>query len=138
VALAAACSARDGKDTPRRAARLEPDAAAAAPRLAGPERSISRVDLEAYLADRDALGRTVRAVPVALTGYRLDAIRPDSLLDRVGFVDGDVVRSVNGQDLATPELALNAWMMQRWASTFGIDVQRGGVDLRIQIRVTGN
>ena len=98
-------------------------------------RTIRRVELEAYVAARDEHGRTVQAVPVANTGFRLEGIRARSLFDRLGFQDDDVVRAINGQDLATPELALHAWMMQRWASTFLVDLQRGGEELRLEIRV---
>ena len=43
------------------------------------------------------------------SGYRLSAIASGSLLDRVGFRNGDVVHAVNGMELTSKEASMQAY-----------------------------
>ncbi len=57
--------------------------------------------------------RWVRVIPHEVegrtVGVKVFGIRPGSMLDALGFQNGDLVRSVDGLDIATPDAALEAY-----------------------------
>jgi general secretion pathway protein C len=56
----------------------------------------------------------------------LFAIRPDSLFARIGMVNGDVVRRINGFEMSTPENALEAYARLRDANQVEVVLERNG------------
>src|SRR5204862_94387 len=68
---------------------------------------IERATLEAILADTGALMRGARIVPELReghsAGFRLYAVRPDSVFARIGLRNADVVVAINGLPLTSPE-----------------------------------
>lgn len=59
-------------------------------------------------------------------GFKLFAIRPDSLFARIGMVNGDVVRRINGFEMSTPENALEAYARLRDANQVEVVLERNG------------
>lgn len=59
-------------------------------------------------------------------GFKLFAIRSGSLYERAGLRNGDIVRSLNGMDLSSPEKALEAYRTQRNASRIEAEIEREG------------
>lgn len=78
----------------------------------------------------ESLAQDVRIVPYfeqgQPRGFKLFSVKPGSVLARIGFANGDVVRKVNGYDVLTPEAALQAYARVKNEKTFSIDVTRGG------------
>jgi general secretion pathway protein C len=59
-------------------------------------------------------------------GFRLFGIRPDSPYAAIGVVNGDLLLSVNGFPLATPDDALEAYSKLRVANHVSLVVERDG------------
>jgi general secretion pathway protein C len=73
--------------------------------------------------------KTARIVPEQkdgkTVGIRLLNIRPDTLLGKLGLQNGDVLRTINGFDMTSPEKALEAYAKLRTAPEITIGVNRG-------------
>jgi general secretion pathway protein C len=85
--------------------------------------------LDLVLEDQANLMKSVRVVPSTAHGKtypRLFGARSDSLLGMLGFRDGDLLESINGFDLSTPERALEAYARLRSADVLEARVSRGG------------
>lgn len=74
-------------------------------------------------------------VALAPRGLVLRGVRPGSLLDAIGLVDGDVITRVNGVDARRPEAALLALARLRNGADFAVGVLRGDRELVIRYRV---
>jgi hypothetical protein len=89
---------------------------------------IDRSLVDALLAESAPLRHPVRLVPVAddghVTGVKLYGIRPGSLLAKLGLRNGDIIRSIDGYDLATPDRALDAYSRIGDATTHAILLER--------------
>ena len=127
-------------------------AAAAAPAEVAPpgrEGSISSADLEAgirrnsdtnftiqrslvdqVLANQAELMRTARVIPHEeegrTVGVKLYGIRRNSLLGRLGVQNGDMLRTINGYDMTSPDSALEAYTRLRTADHLTLAVVRRG------------
>lgn len=68
-----------------------------------------RASRDQLLANPDILGRQARIVPAMANGqplgFKLYAVRPNTVWSELGLQTGDTLRSVNGRDLSTPDLA---------------------------------
>jgi general secretion pathway protein C len=142
VALIVAIERRGAGEPPRsepiapiaQPARPRVDPAAAVRRVDATHVEISRAAVDEVLADPDQLAALARATPVT-GGFRLDAIRAGSLLDRLGLRDGDIIRGVEGMDVSTPAAALEVYQQLRSANRLTIDLARGGSAMQISIAI---
>jgi general secretion pathway protein C len=90
--------------------------------------------VEAVLEDQASLMRSARMVPAFVDGrsyVRLFGVSPFSLLGMLGFQNGDCLESINGFDLSTPELALEAYARLRTADVLEARVRRGRKDVTL-------
>lgn len=97
--------------------------------------TLRRSLLEKLLAEPTVWTHSARVIPMLIdgkpVGIKLLGIRPDSLFALLGLRNGDVVRSLAGQDLTTPEHALQAYSNLRNAKTIKVDLTRGQAPLSI-------
>lgn len=63
-------------------------------------------------------------------GFKLFAIRPDSVYDRLGFQNGDVIQRVNGHALDSPQKAMEAYDQLKDVRHVEVDMLRDGLALR--------
>lgn len=79
--------------------------------VADGEYEIERSELDAALDNMNQLFTQIRAVPHfqggKSTGFRLFAIRQNSIFDRIGLRNGDIIQSVNGTDVSDASKALS-------------------------------
>lgn len=79
---------------------------------------------------RTGLLRSARIVPAMQAGkpegFKLYAIRPGSLLWRMGLRNGDVVLRVNGKHVTRPDEALRVYSMLRHARKVELTIRRRG------------
>lgn len=61
--------------------------------------------------------------------------RPDGLLARLGFQNGDRIDRVMGKSMATPEQALEAYAAMRGAKQIEIEIVRRGMPQKMTLRV---
>ncbi len=58
-------------------------------------------------------------------GFKLYSIRPGSLIASCGLLNGDVITAVNGNEVTSPEKALDAYADVKTAGKVTFDVRRG-------------
>jgi len=63
-------------------------------------------------------------------GFKIFSIRMDSLYKKIGIENGDVIKRINGNDLNSPEKALEIYSSLRGASRIDIEIERNGAVLR--------
>lgn len=91
---------------------------------------IEREEFLGWLDDTRCLPKQMRIVPYfkdgESRGFKLFAIRPNTLFDQLGFCNGDVILAIDGQAIATPDKALAAYQKLKQASSFQVDILRRG------------
>jgi general secretion pathway protein C len=101
--------------------------------------TITRRGVDAALGNLPSLSRSMRIVPEVKNGkpngFRLIAIRPGSLLARVGFHNGDLIQAVNGNDISTPEKALETYAKLRTTGEVHAAILREGKPIAIDIKI---
>ena len=103
------------------------------------EHAITQRGLELFLENESMLLRSARIAPEQaggkVSGIRLFGVRPDGLLGRLGFENGDRVDRVMGKSMNTPEEALDAYASMRSAKVIDIEVNRRGVATKLTVHV---
>jgi general secretion pathway protein C len=94
---------------------------------------VSRDDLEKATSNLGLMMTQARIVPniVAgeIKGYKIFAIKPGSIYDKIGIQNGDVIERINGMELTTPESALQFFQQLKNETRFVIDLERNGQKL---------
>jgi membrane-associated protease RseP (regulator of RpoE activity) len=107
--------------------------------LSTPVRYLDRELVHRAMEDQAGLMRSARIVPEmrdgVVVGIRLFGIRPGSLAWKLGFENGDLLRSINGDDISQPEQALRAYAKLREASDLYVLLERHGVPMTLLLRV---
>lgn len=93
--------------------------------------TMDRSALEQILQSPELLMRQARVVPSMQDGqskgFKLYGIRPRSLFKALGFKNGDMISSVNGEDLTSVDHALELYTKLRDANEFEFGIQRRGM-----------
>lgn len=91
---------------------------------------IDKESFDTVLQDLGPLLTQARVVPNfkggKIDGYKVFAIKEGSLFEKIGLSNGDVIRSVNGVGINTPERALQLFQQLRAETDFRIDIERDG------------
>lgn len=91
---------------------------------------ITRALVDKVLANQAELMRSARIVPHEqdgkVVGVKLYGIRRKSLLGALGLQNGDLLRTINGFDMSSPDTALEAYSKLRSASNLTMAVTRRG------------
>ncbi len=99
-------------------------------RCGGGACQVDRSLLNALLANTSLLASCARFVPAMQggrpDGFRVYAIHPGSLFDKLGMQNGDRVVTINGMSLATPDQALGIYSKLRNASHLSMQLDRHG------------
>jgi len=94
---------------------------------------VSRDDIEKATSNLGLMMTQARIVPniVAgeIKGYKIFAIKPGSIYDKIGIQNGDVIERINGMELTTPESALQFFQQLKNETRFVIDLERNGQKL---------
>jgi len=128
----------DGEVPPPRAATQS--AAESDPLAKEIDQSVRKVSENAYEVDRDiinkflgapqTLARSARIVPAVKdgqpNGFRLYAIRPGSPYSKIGLQNGDTIHAINGQEITTPDKALEVYSKVRNATHITVGLTRRG------------
>jgi len=89
-------------------------------------------ELPTVLQDAKAEPHTVDG---AVAGWRLERIRKDSIYDKAGFQNGDVIKEINGVSLNDAAQAIKLLQSLRNEAEIDIRFSRGGVDRSANIKV---
>jgi hypothetical protein len=101
--------------------------------------TITRKGVDAALGNLVSLSRSIRIVPEVKngkpSGLRVIAIKPRSLLARMGFHNGDLLQTVNGHDISSPEKALETYGKLRTTGQVHAALFREGKPIAIDIKI---
>ena len=128
--------------------RPAPAAAAAAPAATNPhiqqvaenQYTIDRSEVDNALDNMNQLFTQIRAVPHfdggKSIGFRLFAIRQNSIFDQIGLRNGDIIQNINGTEINDPSQALQLFQQLRNESDLSVEIQRNKqpVTLKLSIR----
>jgi general secretion pathway protein C len=91
---------------------------------------IQRQTLESVLGNMNLLSRSARIVPEIKdgksAGFRLYSVRPDGPFAKIGMQNGDVILSINGLEITSPEKALEVYAKLKSASHLSLGLERNG------------
>ena len=93
-----------------------------------------RKTADAILGDPLAAARSLR-FEHAGGGYRVYAIEPGSIAEALGLKNNDLIRSINGFEIGTPDQALDVYAAMHDASEITVDLVRRGGPASLQIDV---
>lgn len=102
--------------------------------------TVQRSFVDRVLQNQAEIMRSARIVPHEengqVMGVKLYGIRRNSLLGKLGLQNGDLLRTINGFEMSSPDTALEAYAKLRTASNLSVAVVRRGrpmtVDYDIQ------
>jgi general secretion pathway protein C len=101
--------------------------------------NIQRSLVDKVLANQGAIMKTARVIPHEedgrVVGVRLYGIRRTSLLGRLGIRNGDMLRTINGFDMTSPDSALEAYTRLRSADKLTLAVKRQNKDMTIEYNI---
>jgi general secretion pathway protein C len=97
-------------------------------RSVGPNQYVlKRSDLNKVTGNLGALASQARIVPSKKdNGFKIFSIAKDSLFGKIGIQNGDVLKSINGIELSSPDKALEAYSRLQSASKLSLDIIRKG------------
>jgi general secretion pathway protein C len=99
-------------------------------KLSENEYQVNRDLLDKVLGDTNLLARSARIVPNVVdgkpAGFKLYAIRPNSVYARIGLQNGDAIMAINGYDMSSPDKALEVYTKLRRANHLTVSIQRRG------------
>jgi general secretion pathway protein C len=129
----------DGSAPPVAVAAAVPPPAASDPSDVDPGKAVScsgntcnieRQFVEKMLSNTAALATAARFVPSIKdgkpNGFKLYAIRPNSIFGKIGLQNGDTIKAINGLDMSSPDKALEIYTKLRYASHLSVSVERRG------------
>ena len=89
---------------------------------------MARSEVERVLGDLGELWTQVRVVPTFKDGqpqgFRLFAVRPDSLFSKLGLLSGDVIKRINGFEMNSAANALEVYARLRDANRIDVELER--------------
>jgi general secretion pathway protein C len=95
--------------------------------------------VDRILTNQAELMRQARVVPHEeggrVVGVKLYGIRRNSLLGRLGLQNGDVLRTINGFDMTSPDKALEAYTRLRDANQLTVNVMRRNAPTNINYTI---
>ena len=104
--------------------------------------NIDRSEVDAALDNMNQLFTQIRAVPHfeggKSTGFRLFAIRQDSLFDKIGLKNGDIIQQINGIDLNDPSKAMALFGELRNENALNVQILRNKESKTMSYQFTNN
>jgi general secretion pathway protein C len=92
--------------------------------------TVERALVDAALKNTAALATAARFVPSIKdgkpNGFKLYAIRPNSIFGLLGMQNGDTIKAINGMDMSSPDKALEVYTKLRNASHLSVSIERRG------------
>ena len=101
---------------------------------------VSQDLIDTYINDLEAISRMGRALlhrgpDGQFDGYRMSAIRRDTLPDKLGIKNGDIIHAVNGMDLNSMQGAMSAYQTLQNEKSFNFEVTRRGKRIKMSYEV---
>lgn len=97
--------------------------------------TVGRAELDAALDDFDAIAASVEMALVD-GGVELITVKERSFFHKMGLRDGDLVRSVDGTVLRGLDDAAEVYARLAKATSFAVEVTRGGAELTLRYKIS--
>ncbi|MCC6527442.1 MAG: general secretion pathway protein GspC [Polyangiaceae bacterium] len=131
-------AAAPGKAPASRGA-LSPEMASKIKKVSETEYAIDRSLVDEILENQAELMKQARIVPEKegdkVVGVRMFGIRSGSLLNTLGFKNGDRLDSINGMEITDPQKALEAYGRLRAADRLSVALNRKGAPVSIEFNI---
>jgi general secretion pathway protein C len=136
---AAAPAGEEKPPPPPKSAISEEELNAGITQVSDTNYSVSRALLDKVLSAQSELMRAARVIPYEengrVVGVKVYGIRRAALLGKLGIQNGDVLRTINGFDLSSPDSALEAYTKLRQMDQFSIAMIRRGQPRTMEYQV---
>ena len=104
------------------------------------EFTVDRALIEEHIGDLEGISKMGRALlhrgpDGEFDGYRLSAIRRNTLADQLGIKNGDIVHSVNGQALNSVQNAMGAYQGLQTESELTFEITRRGQPVTLTYKI---
>jgi general secretion pathway protein C len=103
--------------------------------------TVQRSFVDKILQNQAEIMRSARIVPHEengqVVGVKLYGIRRNSLLGKLGLQNGDLLRTINGFAMSSPDTALEAYSRLRTATNLSVAVTRRGRDMSVDYDIKG-
>ncbi|MEM9728717.1 MAG: type II secretion system protein GspC [Myxococcota bacterium] len=123
----------------RNAGLTEDDLESGIEKISDTKFNIQRSMVDKVLANQGAIMKTARVIPHEengrIVGMKLYGIRRTSLLGKLGIRNGDMLRTINGFDMTSPDTALEAYSRLRTADQLSLAVKRQNKEMTIEYNV---
>lgn len=100
---------------------------------------VERQLVDKLLSNTTMLATAARFVPSIKdgkpNGFKLYAIRPNSIFGKIGLQNGDTVKAINGLDMSSPDKALEIYTKLRNASHLSVNVERRGESITLDYSI---
>jgi general secretion pathway protein C len=100
---------------------------------------IDRALVDKILGDPATVMRQARIVPSIINGkpngFKMYAIRPNSVFAKIGMQNGDTISSINGFDMTSPDKALEVYTKVRSASNLSVSLVRRGQPVSMEYAI---
>jgi len=101
--------------------------------------AVDRSEVDAALDNMSQLFTQIRAVPHfeggKSTGFRLFAIRQNSIFDQLGLKNGDIIQSINGSEINDPSQALALFQQLRNERELNVNLLRNKDQQNLKISI---
>jgi len=102
--------------------------------------TVQRTFVDKILQNQAEIMRSARIVPHEengqVVGVKLYGIRRNSLLGKLGLQNGDLLRTINGFAMSSPDTALEAYSRLRTAANLSVAVTRRGREMNVDYDIT--
>ena len=106
------------------------------------EFTFKRDEIEKHLDNLPKILQDAKAVPYIIPGsggqvggFKLIAIRPGSVFEKLGLKKGDLLKNVNGESLDSPQKAMDLYQALKNSSEIRLEVGRGGTTTTLKYNV---
>lgn len=100
---------------------------------------IDRSLVDKILNDPSAIARSARIVPSIkdgkANGFKMYAIRPNSVYAKIGMQNGDTIHSINGYEITSPDKALEVYTKVKSASSLSVQITRRGSPVTMEYSI---
>lgn len=108
-------------------------------RCRGNSCEVDRTLVDKVLANTSALAMSARFVPSFRDhkpdGFRVFVIRPRSIFAKLGLQGGDLIKTINGLDISTPDKAMETYVKLKPVSHFTVVIERRGANRTLDYQI---
>ncbi|MFH0902640.1 MAG: type II secretion system protein GspC [Pseudomonadota bacterium] len=100
---------------------------------------VERGLVDRLLTDPNIISRSARVVPSIqnnkANGFKLYAIRPNTIYAKIGLQNGDTIHSINGFEMSSADKALEVYTKVKLATSLSVQVTRRGKPLTLEYSI---